>query len=60
MDIELNKLLVSIQGMDNDNICFEYVLVGYMGDYVELQKEDLKQIQKEKVLKITDYNVWKH
>lgn len=54
--MELNDLLVTIQKMDNDNICFEYILVGYMGDYVELQKEDLQQIQKKNVLEIADHD----
>ena len=53
-DMELNDLLVTIQKMDNDHICFEYILVAYMGDYVELQKEDFQQIQKKNMLEIAD------
>lgn len=59
-DIELNKLLETIQQMDTDGIKFEYLLVGYMGDYVELHKEDLKGIQQTKKLEVVDYDVWTH
>lgn len=49
---ELNKLLETIQQMDKDGICFEYMLIGYMGEYVELQKEDLLHIHEIEKLKI--------
>lgn len=57
---ELNKLLKTIQQMVNDGICFEYILVGYGTEYVELLKKDLKQIQQKEKLETVDRDVWTH
>lgn len=57
---ELKKLLETIQQMDKDGLCFEYMLIGYMGDYVELYKEELMNIQGKEKLQIVDYDVWTH
>lgn len=55
---ELNKPLETIRQMDKNGICFEYVLIGYMGEYVELYKEDLMHIDEVEKLQIVDYDVW--
>lgn len=57
---ELSKLLETIQQMVKDGICFEYMLIGYMGEYVELHKEDLMHILEIEKLQIVDYDVWAH
>lgn len=55
---ELQKLLEAIQKMDKDGICFEYMLIGYMGEYVELHKEDLMHIHEAEKLQFVEYDVW--
>lgn len=57
---ELINLLKTIQQMDRDGICFEYMLVGYRGDYIELHKEELQNIREMEKLEIVDYDVWAH
>lgn len=46
--------------MERDGICFEYMLVGYSGDYVELYKEELQNIHEIEKLEMVDYDVWAH
>lgn len=53
---ELNQLLETIQQMNMDGICFEYMQIGYFGEYVLLHKEDLIQIHEIDKLKIVDYD----
>lgn len=51
---ELRKLLHAIQNMHNDGICFESMSVGYEGQYVELEKEQLQHIDTTEQLTVTE------
>ena len=59
-DNELGKLLGSIQQMTRDDICLQYVSVGYMGEYVELTEEQLQHIDDVQQLTVVSYEALQH